>query len=180
MLLAAAAGCCWLLLLPMYVSLCMCLYVCLCLYVYMYVSKCACMYVCLYVCMYLLPKWHKFASKRLSARIWPNPGASQEQPRSSPEAARSSQAAQEQPSSRILVQNVETSNSWVPSIYILYKDPSQQQPAPEAAKQPRSKPRSKPGAAQKQPRSSQEQPRSKPQAAKQPRSSPAAESLYKM
>ena len=31
-------------------------------------------------------------------------------------------AAQEQPSSRILVQNVETRNSWIPTFYILHKE----------------------------------------------------------
>ena len=90
-----------------------------------------------------------------------SPGASQEQPSSSPEAARSSPGgAQKQLSSRILVQNVETRNPGIPSFYILYKDSSQSQASQE-------QPRSKPGAAQEQPRSSQEQPRRSPEAAKQ-------------
>ena len=81
-----------------------------------------------------------------------SPGAAQEQPRSKPakQPWSSPGAAQEQLSSRILVQNVETRNPGIPSFYILYKDPSQQQPSkPGAAKQPRSKP----GPSQQQPRS---------------------------
>jgi len=73
-----------------------------------------------------------------------SPGASQEQPSSSQEQPRRSLEAAKQ-------QNPETRNRGTPSFYILYKDPSQQQP-------------SKPGAAKQQARSS---PGASPEAAKQ-------------
>ena len=75
----------------MYVRMCVCLYVCMsvCMYLCMYVRAYVCMsvrmYVNMHVCMLacmdvsriLLPKWHKFASKRPSARIWPKKTVSQ-------------------------------------------------------------------------------------------------------
>ena len=80
-----------------------------------------------------------------------SPGASQEQPSSSPEAARSSPGgAQKQLSSRIL-------GFLIPSFYILYKDSSQKPSKPGAAQE---QARSSPAAAQKQPGAAQEEPRS--------------------
>ena len=77
-----------------------------------------------------------------------SPGASQEQPSSSPEAARSSPGG---------AQKQLAAESWIPSFYILYKDSSQKPSKPGAAQE---QARSSPAAAQKQPGAAQGEPRS--------------------